>query len=107
MRNGDYSSEEKFSQSLEALSKSENEKKRLFLPLLALFLSALLGFFSYFLYRPSGLGEMYRAASLIGEFLTEDGAISVFLGLDEQKEEAERRARIEALAKAYVERTEG
>ncbi len=107
MRNKDILTEENVRLSLEALVTDETPRRSLFLPVLACALSVLLALFSYFLYRPNGYGEIFYSASLIGEFLTDNGAVSVFLGLDEEKEEAERRARIEEKAKAYVEECQG
>ena len=76
------------------------------MPILVFSGALLLALCSYLLYRPEGYGEIYRSASLIGEFLTENETVSVFLGLDDEKEEKERRKRIEEKAEAYIQRLE-
>ena len=91
---------------LEAFFLKNEPKRQPLLPILVFSSALLLALCSYLLYRPEGYGEIYRSASLIGEFLTENETASVFLGLDEEKEEKERRKRIEEKAEAYIQRLE-
>ena len=99
--------EARIREALSTLAQEEGERRSLFLPLVSCALALLLAFFSFLLYRPEGYGALYRSASLIGEFLTEDGAVSVFLGLEEEKEAEERRERLAEKARAYMEEREG
>lgn len=65
---------------------AEEKKKRhpsgLF-PLLALLISSLaLSFFSFFFYKEENTGSLALAKEALSEFLEENEAISVFLGLE-------------------------
>ena len=97
--------EENWENSVYAIARTRRGigKKACILTVLCL-LTALTGVFSFLFFdkEETRQGEMYRAVLFLDDRLGESEVVSVFLGIDTEAQEKERR--IAEKAKAYVEK---